>query len=119
MLSLLDDQAALVEALELARALQAAPLERRVVQRMRSRGLSIPRGPITSTRSNPAGLTDRQCEVVSLVCRGRSNAEIARELHISPRTAEHHVANILEKLGVSSRTEAVARCAELGIMGVD
>jgi DNA-binding CsgD family transcriptional regulator/tetratricopeptide (TPR) repeat protein len=119
MLSLLDDQDALVEALELARSLQAAPLERRVVERMRSRGLSIPRGPTVATRSNPAELTDRQYEVVTLVCRGRSNAEIAGELHISPRTAEHHVANILEKLGVSSRAEAVARCAELGIIGAD
>jgi HD-GYP domain-containing protein (c-di-GMP phosphodiesterase class II) len=51
----------------------------------------------------PAGLTEREIEVVRLVAVGCSNAEVAKRLVISPRTAEHHVQHIYAKVGVSSR----------------
>jgi HD-GYP domain-containing protein (c-di-GMP phosphodiesterase class II) len=60
-----------------------------------------PRGRRTSLR--PAGLTQREIEVLRLVAVGHSNPEIARRLVISPRTAEHHVQHIYAKLEVSSR----------------
>lgn len=50
------------------------------------------------------GLTARQAEVAGLVARGASNADIADRLHISPHTARHHVARILKKLNISSRS---------------
>jgi HD-GYP domain-containing protein (c-di-GMP phosphodiesterase class II) len=57
-------------------------------------------------RELPAGLTDREVEVLELVARGCSNAGIAERLVISPRTAEYHVQQIYRKIGVSSRAAA-------------
>ena len=59
-----------------------------------------------------AALTPREREVALLVARGLTNAELARRLYISPRTAAVHVSNILRKLGVSSRTD-VSRALNL------
>ncbi len=63
-------------------------------------GRTWPRGATSLTR--------REDEVLGLLAEGRSNAEIARRLVISTRTAEHHVARILSKLDLRSRSEAVA-----------
>ncbi|NUT33186.1 MAG: response regulator transcription factor, partial [Hamadaea sp.] len=49
--------------------------------------------------------TPREREVALLVAEGLTNAELARRLYISPKTAAVHVSSILHKLGVSSRTE--------------
>jgi HD-GYP domain-containing protein (c-di-GMP phosphodiesterase class II) len=54
----------------------------------------------------PAGLTDREVEVLRLIAAGLSNREIAASLSISPRTAEHHVQHIYTKIGVSTRAGA-------------
>jgi PAS domain S-box-containing protein len=57
-------------------------------------------------RGNPYGLTFRELTVLYLMAAGRADKEIAFQLGISPRTASKHVENILEKMGVASRTEA-------------
>lgn len=59
-------------------------------------------------RHEDYGLTDREHEVLGLMAKGLSNSEIAEHLVISIATAKFHVHGILTKLGVSSRTEAVA-----------
>jgi DNA-binding CsgD family transcriptional regulator len=64
-------------------------------------------GPVRSTVDN--GLTPRELEVAHLLAAGLTNAELARRLFISPRTAAVHVSNILGKLGVSSRTQVAGR----------
>lgn len=77
--------------------------------RLRELGLTrVPRGPSVRTRSNTAGLTDRQLDVLERLKAGDTNPEIAARLILSVRTVDHHVAAILTKLGVRSRREAVA-----------
>jgi DNA-binding CsgD family transcriptional regulator len=61
--------------------------------------------------SAPAGLTGRELEVLRLVAQGMSNQEIATSLVLSEHTVHRHVANVLAKLGVSSRAAAVAQAA--------
>ena len=116
MLSLLDDEESLHEAIGIARSLGADPLTHRVAERMRERGIRVPHGPRGSTRENPAGLTARQLEVLALVTEGLTNSEIAERLVVSPRTAEHHVAAVLAKLGAATRRDAARRAAELGLV---
>ena len=77
---------------------------------------AIPRGPVDETRANPAGLTARQVDVLRLLSRGYTNAQIASELVVSARTVDSHVAALLAKLGARDRREAVARAAGLGVL---
>lgn len=65
--------------------------------------------------SRPAGLTEREIDVLRLVARGSSNADIARELVVSRRTAEHHVQHIYGKLGVSTRAAAALFAMQHGL----
>ena len=72
-----------------------------------SAGRAWPRGA--------AGLTRRESEVLGLLAEGCSNAQIAERLVVSTRTAEHHVAHILSKLDLRSRSEAAAYAVRHGI----
>src|SRR5262249_46396353 len=113
MLSLLDDEDSLLESIEIARRLGAEPLAKRVARRLRDLGIRVPLGPRQTTRGNPAGLTARQLEVLNLLLDGLTNAEIAERLVVSPRTAEHHVAAVLTKLGAPTRRGAARRASGL------
>lgn len=62
-----------------------------------------------------AGLTAREVEILSLMTQGKSNPEIGQELFISPRTVGTHVAHILAKLDVRSRTEAATWAIRAGL----
>ena len=109
-------EAALREALVLLEPLGAGPLAAIVRQRLRSLGVhGIPRGPRGSTRANPKGLTVREVQVLRLLVQGHTNTELARQLHVTPKTVDHHVSSILAKLDVRSRTEAAAAAFGLGI----
>ena len=76
----------------------------------------VRRGPRTTTRANPAGLTTREVEVLALVAEGLRNAEIAGRLFVTEKTVAHHVSAVLRKLDVSSRAQAGAEAARLGIV---
>jgi DNA-binding NarL/FixJ family response regulator len=62
-------------------------------------------------------LTTKELEVLGLLAKGLSNRDIAGTLVVSPATVKSHLAHIYEKLGVSSRQEAVGRAIELGLLG--
>jgi DNA-binding CsgD family transcriptional regulator len=69
-----------------------------------------------SSPLDPLGLTAREQEVLALVAIGRTNAQIAETLFISPKTATVHVSNILTKLGVRNRVEAATVAHRLRIV---
>uniref|UniRef100_UPI0005857C6E response regulator transcription factor n=1 Tax=Nocardiopsis halophila TaxID=141692 RepID=UPI0005857C6E len=106
---------ALREAAELAEACGAGPLRRRAEDLARRAGVALDGGAGTAPPPLPRGLTPREAEVVRLLGRGLTNAEIAQELFITPKTASVHVSNILSKLDVPNRATAGARARELGM----
>ena len=61
-------------------------------------------------------LTERELEVLRLVAQGLDSQAIAQRLHISERTERNHVANILRKLGVHSRLQALIFCLRHGLV---
>jgi DNA-binding NarL/FixJ family response regulator len=63
------------------------------------------------------GLTQREREILDLVARGLTNAEIARRLVVSDKTVRNHVSNVFAKLQVAGRAEAVARARDAGLGG--
>jgi DNA-binding NarL/FixJ family response regulator len=108
---------ALRESLSILEQLGAGPATAIVRRRLRELGArGISRGPRISTRSNPAGLTTREVQVLTLLVHGHTNTELSHRLHVAVKTVEHHVSSILEKLAVHSRTEAVAAAFGLGIV---
>jgi DNA-binding CsgD family transcriptional regulator/tetratricopeptide (TPR) repeat protein len=97
------------EALSIFEQLGAAPAAQMLRKKMREQGVrGVPRGSLTSTRSNPLGLTRREAETLALLSEGLRNSAIAKRLFVSTKTVAHHVSAILTKLGVPSRAEAVA-----------
>lgn len=71
---------------------------------------------LSASREAVDRLTVREAEVLTLVAEGRSNRDIGRELFLSEATVKSHLVHIFTKLGVGSRTAAVARARELGVI---
>lgn len=109
-LALMDgDEAAQLAALEIFERLGARPATEKLKQKMRAQRMhGIPRGPRPATREHPYGLTAREVEVLASLVEGLANNAIAKKLTLSTRTVEHHIASILQKMQVQSRSEAVA-----------
>lgn len=64
----------------------------------------------------PAGLSDREVEVLRLIARGRSKREVAHSLHIAPATADHHIRHIYTKAGVTTRAGATLFAMRHGLL---
>jgi predicted ATPase/DNA-binding CsgD family transcriptional regulator len=76
-----------------------------------------PEEPVSPpTTAYPAGLSAREVEVLRLVANGLTNAQIARELYISPRTVNAHMGSVYHKIGSSTRAEAARFASEHGLI---
>ena len=111
-----DDPALVTRALALAGDLGAPALAARIRDRLRRLGARVPGAPRRSTRSNSAGLTSRQMDVLRLVAQGLRNQEIAERLHLTSKTVDHHVSAVLGKLNARSRLEASRLAQERGLL---
>jgi DNA-binding NarL/FixJ family response regulator len=109
----------LVAAVQLVRtgdALLAPTITRRLVERFAPSGEKVYAALPGSSGCDPASLTPREREVLALVARGLSNAEIAATLTLSEATVKTHVARILTKLGLRDRVQAVVLAYETGLV---
>lgn len=111
------------EPVELIRAVKAAArgdsfldpvIARTVLQHFRQ----LEGGPAKRTTDLYDGLTEREIEVLQLVCQGASNKQVAQELTISERTVENHLRNIYQKLHISDRTQAVFYAIKKGLIAI-
>jgi DNA-binding NarL/FixJ family response regulator len=107
--------AQLVEAIEVVAAgdaLLAPAVTRRLLERFAESG------PIGPRERSPAlqSLTEREVEVLRLVARGMSNAELADRLFLSETTVKSHVSSVLRKLGLRDRVQAVVLAYEAGVV---
>lgn len=107
------DVPAQLAALEIFDRLGAVPTAAILRQKMRGNGmLKIPRGQRASTRQNPFALTKREMEILGCLAEGLTNGQIGAQLHISPKTVDHHVSSVLGKLEVGTRAEAARIAGE-------
>jgi DNA-binding NarL/FixJ family response regulator len=90
-------------------ALLAPQITRRLIS-------EFARSPSTSESEHLQVLTDRESEVLKLVARGLSNAEISEELYVAETTVRTHVGHILTKLGLRDRVQAVVLAYETGLI---
>jgi len=110
------DEAARLAALAMLDDLGAQAAADQVRKSLRAAGVrGVPRGARASTQTNPHQLTEREREVLELLCGGLRNSEIAERLCRSVRTVDHHVAAAFVKLGVNTRAEAVVAAGRAGI----
>jgi DNA-binding NarL/FixJ family response regulator len=100
------------EADELIRAIKAAVLGQvQLSPKAAERLMREIRSP-----ESPEKLTERETEVLRLLAEGKANREIAAELYIGETTVKTHVSNILQKLGVPSRTQAALYAFRIGLL---
>jgi DNA-binding NarL/FixJ family response regulator len=100
-----------VRVIDAGEALLAPSITRRVIEEFVRRP-----PPTEGLPEQVADLTAREIEVLRLIARGRSNAEIATELFLGETTVKTHVARILQKLGVRDRVQAVVLAYETGLV---
>ena len=89
----------------------AAHLLRKVLQRVRATAADS-----EGAETIRAELSDREIEVLKLIANGKDNAQIARDLVISPKTVKNHISNILMKLQIDNRIQAAVYAVRSGIV---
>jgi DNA-binding NarL/FixJ family response regulator len=108
--SSIQDLMAGIRAASVGEALISPHIAAKVLQRIRATGVE------TDAPSPGPELSDRENEVLRLIANGKDNAEIAQELHISPKTVKNHISNILMKLQIENRIQAAVYAVRRGIV---
>jgi DNA-binding CsgD family transcriptional regulator len=109
--------APLIAAAQVAQRLGARPLLTEVRRLARRARIALDPPEETPARTPvPFGLTRRELEVLAHLAEGRTNREISESLFVTEKTASFHVSGILNKLGVSTRSEAAAVAHRLGLL---
>jgi DNA-binding NarL/FixJ family response regulator len=106
-----EDILAAVRVVAAGDALLAPSITRRLIAELAARPVDAPAPP-----AELAALTEREREVLALVGRGLSNAEIAERLYVSPATAKTHVSHIMTKLYARDRAQLVVLAYESGLV---
>jgi DNA-binding NarL/FixJ family response regulator len=106
--SSIDELMAGIRATAHGESLISPAIAAKVLQRLRGAG-SVP------ADSTLSGLTDREMQVLRLVANGHDNAQIAADLHISPKTVKNHISNILMKLQIENRIQAAVLAVRSGL----
>ena len=100
-----------IEAAAVGESLISPTIAAKVLRRVRSQS-SQPE----IERTIRAELSDREIEVLKLIANGKDNAQIAADLHISPKTVKNHISNILMKLQIDNRIQAAVYAVRSGIV---
>ena len=94
--------------------LLAPTVTRRLIREFAER----PQTPSPELTAELAGVTEREREVLTLIAKGLSNADLAAHLHLSPATVKTHIGRLLAKLGARDRAQLVIIADESGVVGV-
>jgi DNA-binding NarL/FixJ family response regulator len=99
-----------IRAASIGEALISPHIAAKVLQRIRATGV-----PTEAGESKPE-LSERETEVLRLIANGKDNAQIAEDLHISPKTVKNHISNILMKLQIENRIQAAVYAVRRGLV---
>ena len=99
-----------IRAASVGESLISPHIASKVLQRIRAASVEAG-GSVARTE-----LSDRETEVLRLIANGKDNADIAQELHISPKTVKNHISNILMKLQIENRIQAAVYAVRSGLV---
>jgi NarL family two-component system response regulator LiaR len=100
-----------IQAAAIGESLISSTIAGKVLERVRASSASP-----DAAETIRAELSDREIEVLKLIANGKDNAQIAGELHISPKTVKNHISNILMKLQIENRIQAAVYAVRSGIV---
>jgi DNA-binding NarL/FixJ family response regulator len=99
-----------IRAASVGEALISPHIAAKVLQRLRASSVD------SETIAQGPELSDRETQVLRLIANGKDNAEIAQDLHISPKTVKNHISNILMKLQIENRIQAAVYAVRRGLV---
>jgi DNA-binding NarL/FixJ family response regulator len=100
-----------INAAAVGESLVSPTIASKVLQRMRASSASQHDADLIQSE-----LSDREIQVLKLIANGKDNAQIAADLHISPKTVKNHISNILMKLQIQNRIQAAVYAVRSGIV---